>query len=323
MNRPRQLIALITGLCLAGTALRAADAPAVKPAPERPIAGTPAAGTATGTAPRSGVAAKNAVIPAAIAALSKEYTAHRKDPKSAKIRDKSDYFKENPSPEVTPESVLKGLETPVPGVAGVDVYVKWQLLSGVPGRFPDELLKRAVAVYRNAPIPPYAHPGLDRRNLTRAVNGMKKDQVASVQKQFDEKVGEAVEGNELFLAYRNELFARMPQKIEAINAGLEDVAERASRGLSAGALFDAVGAAIRSWSLADAKTVQARTMAGTIARLKATISEEDMKPYTKLDKDAKWGGANPAVDVKKLDELIKFLESGMGGSGGIKFKDDK
>jgi hypothetical protein len=326
MSQSRNLIALLTGLCLAGSGvtLRAADAPAAKPAQEKPLVGTAAAaGTATGAAARPGVAVRNTVIPAAIAALTKEYKAHLKDPKTAKARDKSNYFKENPSPEVTPESVLKGLETSVTGGPAVEAYVKWQLLSGVPGRFPDDLAKRAAAVYRNAPLPPYAHPGLDRRNLTRAVSGMKKEQVAGTQKQFDEKVAEVAGGNEVFIAYRNELNARMPQKIEAINAGLEDISERASRGLNANALFDAVGAAIRSWSLGDAKPGQAKSMAGTIARLKATVSEDDVKPYTKLDKDAKWAAAGPAVDVKKLDDLVKFLESGMGGTGGLKFKDDK
>jgi hypothetical protein len=267
--------------------------------------------------------AKNTVIPAAMAALAKEYKAHQKDPKSAKVRGKSDYFKENPSPEVTPESVLKGLESTVSGGPAVEAYVKWQLLSGVPGKFPEDLAKRAVAVYRYAPAPPAAHPGLNKKNLTRAISGLKKEQAAGVQKQFDEKVGEATEANAVFLAYRDELFGRLPQTYEALGAGLEDVSERASRGLNAGKLFDLVGGGIRNWALGDAKTGQARSMAGTVARLKATVSEDDLKPYTKLDKDAKWAAAGPAVDVKKLDELIKFLESNTAGGGGIKFKDGK
>src|SRR6266568_4262795 len=48
---------------------------------------------------------------------------------------------------VTAEAVVKALEASVSGGPGVQAYVKWQLLSAVVGKFPDDLVKRAIAVY--------------------------------------------------------------------------------------------------------------------------------------------------------------------------------
>jgi hypothetical protein len=163
------------------------------------------------------------------------------------------------------------------------------------------------------------HPGIHKRELSQI--RVQKNEVSALQKQFDERIGQANEANEVFIQYRDELFARMPTKLEAISAGLEDVSERVARGLNANLIFDSVANAIRTWSLSDAKAGQAKAMAGAIENLKAQVSRDENKPYTKLGVDAKWAAGLPTVDVKKLDELAKFLESGAGGSGGLKFKD--
>jgi hypothetical protein len=301
------ILTVATSLCLSGVPTRAADAPEK---PETP-AKTPA--------PTAKPPLKNTAVPAAIAALTKEYKAYQTDPKTAKLRAKSDYFKENPSDEITPDAIMKGLETTISGGGGLEAYVKWQLLSGVQGKFPDELVKRAIAVYRRAPAPG-PHPGMNKRDLSRAVNGLKKEGVSSAQSKFDAAIEQAAEANEVFIQYRDELFARLPGKIEAISAGLEDVSERVARGLNANLIFDSVANAIRSWALGDAKAGQAKAMAGSIESLKAQVAKDDNKPYTKIGADAKWAAGTATNDVKKLDELVKFLEANSSG-GGLKFKD--
>jgi len=271
-------------------------------------------------------APKGKVVALAVAALQKEYQAFLKDPHGATIRTKCDYFKTNPTDEATPEAILKALEGSVAGGPGVESYVKWQLLSGVPGKFPDDLLKRALAVYHRAPLPE-AHPGVDRRALGRLVNGYnRKEQIAETQTEFNHAVERLKDVNHPILVYRDELFARLPVKLEAIYAGLEDVSERAGQGLNVTGIFDNVSATIRSWAITEAKPGQARGMTDTVSRLRDQVTREDAKPYTKIEdsKPVKWKAEQWLIDPKKFDELIKFLEANANtsnGGGGLKFKD--
>ena len=52
---------------------------------------------------------------------------------------------------VTPEVILTELEKTLSTDARADVYVKWQLLSGIDGKFPEALTARAIRAYRNTP----------------------------------------------------------------------------------------------------------------------------------------------------------------------------
>jgi len=301
----RRLAGLLGVMCLIGVTAHAADAPAGKTVAAKP---------------------RGNLLAPAIAELQKEYQAYTKDPKTNKLRDKCDYFgKSNPAgTDVTPEVVIKALEQSVAGGREAEAYVKWQLLSAVPGKFGEDLYKRAVVVYRRSPAP-VAHPGADRRQLTRDVRGMKKEQVADVQREFDQAVEQVREENKVLLKYRDELFARLPYKLEALNAGLEDTAERISRGLNATGIFDNVAAGIRSWAISDAKAGQVQSMIGTVQHLKEMSGDEN-KPYTKVyeDKNAvKWKAEGHTLDPKKPEELMKFLESNAAAGGGLKFKDGK
>src|SRR5690242_19189559 len=124
MPLPRHRIVLLAALALS----LAAAAPRPKPAP----AAKPRGASTT--------------LAAAIITLQMEYQAYEKDPRSHTIRTKSDFFAEHPAPDATPDAVMKALEGSVSGGAGVESYVKWQLLSAIPGKFAPERLKRGIAV---------------------------------------------------------------------------------------------------------------------------------------------------------------------------------
>jgi hypothetical protein len=269
---------------------------------------------------------RTATVAPAIAALQKEYQAYIKDPKSNRIRIKSDYFKDHPSPEVTPDIILKALETSVSGGPSVEAYVKWQLLSAVPGKFPDDLIKRAVAVYHRAPMPAEPHPGLDHRTLKKAIRNIKKEQVPEVQKELNEAVEQFRDANEVIIAYRDDLSSHLPVKLDVLYAGLEDVSERASHGLNANVIFGNVAAGIRSWAITEAKASQVQAIGQTVLNIRDALALEENKPYTKLIDEKgviKWQSYATGVDPKKIDELIKFLENNASGpsAGGLKFKD--
>ena len=310
MVRLHGVIAAFVGATFAGswgTASNAADPPAkVTPAAAKPT--------------------KGVTMRQAIESLSKEYQAYLKDPKSTSIREKSNFFVENPSPEATPENILKALEGTVSGGRAVEAYVKWQLLSGVPGKFPEELLKRAVAVYRRAPAPVTGHPGLDRRTLDGMARRFRKDDMSQVNKEFGEAVERFKDANDVILDYRGELFAHLPEdRPEVMYAGLEDVALRASYGIGAQGFLDNVAAGMRTWAVADAKPGQARSMAEVVYRLREQYGE--FKPYAKLAEDKgmiKWQGGGAPIDGKKVDELERFLATttSTAAGGGLKFKGD-
>jgi hypothetical protein len=269
---------------------------------------------------------KPPIVVMAVAALQKEYQAHVKEPKKNSIRSKSDYFKQNPSPDATPEAILKALEGSVSGGYPADAYVKWQLLSGLPGKFPEELVKRAVAVYRRAPAPAN-HPGVDHRAMNRAIMGVQKDRISAVQKEFDAAVADVDRMNHIVLEYRDDLYSHLPQTFEVLSAGLADAGERALCGLNANGFFDNVSGGIRSWVLAKAKPDQVRNLASEAVQVKNAVEKDASKPYNKLvdENGVKWKSAGAMIDGKKLDELIKFLQANeaASGGGGLKFKDDK
>jgi hypothetical protein len=300
MTGSRRLIVLLGVFCLSLPAL-AEVAP--KAAPVRP---------------------KGPVLAPAISALQKEYQAYLKDPRANTIRTKSDYFKDHPNPEVTPEVIVKALEGSVSGGAATAAYVKWQLLSAIPGKFPDELLKRAITVYHNAPMPS-ENPGMDHKALKRAINGIRKEEIPGIQKEFDQAMAHFREGNEVFLSYRDDLYSRLPVKLDAIYAGLEDVEERAGRGLNANGIFDNVAAAIRSWSITEAKPEQVNAIGNIVVNIKNALALEENKPYTKIvdEKGIKWKAEGTGVTPKKIDGLITFLQTSASGpqAGGLKFKD--
>ena len=314
MGRAHHLIAMAAALCLSGS-VRAADA-ASKTAPaEKPSAIAPAT-------PKRPVN-----LAPQVAELQKEWQANQKDPKASKLRAKPDYFKEHPNPDVTPEVIVKALESSVSGGPGAEAYVKWQLLSGIPAKFPEELVRRAIAVYHRAPELE-SHPGFNRRELKRAIMGKKTRDATEIQHELSEAVGQMKDRNDVILDYRNELYAKLPGKLEVYQAGLEDAADRAGRGLNANGIFDNVSAGLRGWAIGEAKPGQVNGMISAVRRLRDRVTREDARPYAKIADDkgmAKWDVAGYAIDPKKIDELIQFLENNAAGAagGGLKFKDSK
>jgi hypothetical protein len=262
------------------------------------------------------VPGKNTAITQAITALSQEF-------KSNQLREKSDYFGKAPSPEVTPPAIVEALERPIPGGPRAEAYVKWQLLSAIPGKFPEDLAKRVLAVYRRAPYPA-EHPGLDRRNLDRTVGGLRKEEMAAANKEFARLIQRLNQANEPILAYRAGLFERLPGGYDEFAAGLADLHLRVSHGLKSDRFFDTVAAGIRSWTI-GADRGQLGAIGNGLYELKAALDQRNAKPYKEIfeDKGVKWK-TDQAIDPKKIDVLIEFMEQAANSpAGGLKFKNEK
>ena len=294
-----------------------ANAPAKPDAPAHPAAGG------------RHVDPGQAAVTQAVAALLKEWADYQKKPESAKLRTDPTYFTDNPSTDVTPEAVLNGMEKPIPANASAQSYVRWQLLSGVQGKFDDKLTGRVLRLYYNAPQP-LAHPGFGRADLDQILFRLDKTPPAVEQanKQFSAAIERVKAANDVVLRYRDELYTRLPATGEAIEAGLRDVANRVRVGADAQTLQAQVSAAIQSWSAAGAKPAQMMAVAGTISALKDYADDHSHRPYEKIaiksNGDLEWREA-PAANIEQLVGEGKLLVNAADNPSEAKatFKKDK
>ena len=142
-NNRAMVWALMGGLAIAGAAPAAdmAKMDMAKPTAAKADSAKPATAKPD---PKATAAAMKAVQ-AAIAILQKEVVAHQKDPQSA-LRDKCNYFTDNPSTDLLPEVIVQALGSTISPDAPSDSYVKWQLLSGAPAKFDAETGRLAAAM---------------------------------------------------------------------------------------------------------------------------------------------------------------------------------
>lgn len=266
-------------------------------------------------------------------ALLKEYAAAKKEKAGEGLREKCDYFATDKPEDVTPELILAALERPTPGAdARADAYVKWQLLSGVVGRFPDNLKARALKVYRAIPSPG-PHPGLSKSLLERQLNAigtMKANAEAGINKDMTDAVARYRTAIEPVLSYRDELLSRIPPGYETIVAALADTYDRVTHGAPANEFWSTLSATIKSWALTEAEPGQLRQLAGAVAKLAETVKDEKCRPYYRVlwtdnesYKGLKWQSEGPITNDKSIVELSEFLaeQAKNPGAGGLKFKD--
>jgi hypothetical protein len=270
-----------------------------------------------------------AAVNAAVAALVKEAQAGFKDP-TIKLREKCDYFVEKPSAEVTPETILMGLERSQNGDPRVDAYVKWQLLSAMTAPFSEELGPRAAMAYRRAPEP-FNHPGMDRRALTTAlyrVGTSKKDRMEEVNKGFTETVAKTDANNLYILRYRKDLYSRLPVSGDSLMAGLEDTMTRVRHGVAAQDIWEPVSGSIQSWALsADGR--QRDAMLQMMTGLLKTIKDNNFKPYVRViwSDDPKTMGMRwedrMSLEDAKVQAAIDSIRNSAKMLGDAGFKDKK
>jgi hypothetical protein len=227
------------------------------------------------TAPKPAAAAADAgkkalaAVQAAVQSLTKEVAAHEKDPKTP-LREKSNYFAENPSPDVTPEAVLQALVSKVRPDAAGDSYIKWQLLSAVSGKFDEKLGPTAADALMKA-AKPLPRPGIsydDRRQLEPMLRGVQtNDDAATINKKLDDLVSAWEEKNKPVLAYRDELYAKLPTGPATLLARLQDGAQRGEAGIDSNIMMKGIVDDIAQWSSHDAPAKDCLTMADQVQHI--------------------------------------------------------
>lgn len=263
--------------------------------------------------------AESALIDAAVVELKREYAAHLKSPDASPLRPQSTYFLDNPpAAAVSPEAILTGLEKSVSNDPRLTAYVRWQLLSAAPKQFPDEpkVLQRLSNAYRRAPLPP-PRVGVspqDQAKLDAALTGARKEDDAALSVKLEEIAAAEAAANRPMLAYRDELYSRLPQGYDSLLAGFADAHDRTAVA-AGGGTTDAHAAKVvkdaQAWAQSgQADPKQCAHLAEVVARLRHVRSPPYYARAT-LRRGAdklSWSTKTDAVySPRKLSDLEKIL----------------
>jgi hypothetical protein len=290
--------------------------------------------TALGSPVRAAPPAKPTAAPVqpAIVALLKEY--HEALKKNFEgLRDKSDYFAKNKPADVTPEVILAALERPIGSDPRAEAYVKWQLLSAVEAKFPEELKARALRVYRNAPAPG-THPGADHTFLERKLRRIgitNSEQEEPINKEVSRAITQYRLSIEPILSYRDELYSRMPSGYDTYTVALADLYTRVSNGAPATKFWQDLMGSMRAWALGSTNATQMRQIAADVERIYNVVKDDRNKPFYRVTwvKDNNYMGlrwvAQGTIDQDgTMQEFAHWLQEHANNpsAGGLNFKDD-
>jgi hypothetical protein len=252
----------------------------------------------------------------AIAALLAEYQAAMKDNKEDSLRSKSDYFTKEKNTAITPEIILTELEKTVSTDPRADVYVKWQLLSGIDGKFPDTVAARAIRAYRNAPLPP-DHPGIKHDALQKALNRMGATK-ANLETPINKELTDAIDKYKVtvkpFVAYREEFYTKLQPSYDMFEAAFFDMYTRASHGADAYDMWKTMDKDIRAWALKSNESQHMAALSADLNKLYKLVNDEKNKPYYRVmwmkDRYAeglKWQSEGVAGNTKSMGEIADWL----------------
>jgi len=267
-----------------------------------------------------------AAVDAAIRAIGREYADAQSGGK-AKLRTSCNYFRENRSEDVTPQVIVGALERGARDDSAQAYYVKWQLLSGIDGNVPDDLIARALAVYKDfAPLE--QQPGMKqetRSDLELRRRACREDGVTDLNKHLGDMQDKANDANAPILKFRDELYSRLPPSYDVIAAGFCDAIDRLKAGADSKSIVDATATATRQW-MPTAEESQLRTMADALKTLEKERGTQyyDSVSWSDTTHKANFYRKTPALDKRTIDQLVKDLNEQANNPtpGGLKFKDE-
>jgi hypothetical protein len=273
----KRVFTLVASLSLSAAASvgGATSRPSIHPA-------TTTTTTAATTRPahRNAVAAKVA-LRAAVAALTKEYERFQRDPIQNGLRQSCNYFLDHPDPDLAPDVLLAVLANASGGDPHLAAYLKWQLLSGLPETPDDEAAaKQLLVAYRSAPLP-RARPGAsadDQRRLERFTQSARQGDESDIERRLDAAVADVRRLNAPVLAYRDELYRRLPKTPETFAAAMDDLLARANAVADGKDLVKALAKDVRAW-LASADAPPARQTLAALARAARRLADTKGPQY--------------------------------------------
>lgn len=205
----------------------------------------------------------------AVAAMTREFELFLRKPSSS-VRTSSDYFKGKS--DIAPDAITAALQGEGPDPR-VSAYVKWQLLSGLPDRLDGDVARQVLHAYHAAPAP-LMRPGVsnaDRQKLDQLLAGVKQGDEGPIVEQFEAAVNEVRRGNTPILAYRDELYRRLPKNFDTFAVALDDLQQRQNASAEGKETVKLLIKDMRDWSVSEAATPQALTaLSRAVRRLGST-----------------------------------------------------
>lgn len=257
--------------------------------------------------------AEATVLDAAVAELKREYAAHQKDPDKSRLRPQCGYFVDHPV-QLSGESILDALERPLGEDPRLVAYVRWQLLSGAPPKFDAKLLPRVLKAYEKAPAPPprFGMASDEKAKLDALLLKARREDDAALSVKLEERFAQDAEANKPVLAYRDELYARLPPSYESLVAGFRDAHDRTSAAAGGGA-YDAHAKRVvqdaQVWAQSgSADPEQCARLAELVARLRFVRSPPYYARASWRNDRVAWSTRTDGVySPKKLADLEKVL----------------
>jgi hypothetical protein len=253
--------------------------------------------------------AQKAAVDSAVDALRKEVAANQKNPKAA-LRTQADFFADKKPAVLTPDAVLTALEQPIPGDVRAAAYIRWQLMSVLPEKLDEALVERALAIYRQAPLPlpRYGLGAADQAVLESALQDARKQDDVLLNARLQKSVTAVAEKNRPIIAYRDEWYRRLPKGPRVLVFGLLDALERGTVAAGAEDWVPTVIADIENWALLEATPAQCAAMADVVGQLRVkSIPTYYAEAAVRRDK-LTWVKKADTIDPrKKLTHLHELL----------------
>ena len=201
--------------------------------------------------PPKGSQARSPEVDKAVAELKREYGAFVRNREAAPLRTACNYFKEDAAGTIPPEAVLAALERRMPGDARECAYVKWQLLSALPAEPDAPTVQRLVKVYQRAPVPAprYGASKQDQRKLDGLLVGAKPEDDVRLNDGLEKLAEQAAATDRAVIAFRDELYRRLPPSREKFLAALQDAHARVTAAADKEKLAEALEADLPGWAL--------------------------------------------------------------------------
>lgn len=262
----------------------------------------------------------------AVKELTQEFAEAAKK-KEAPARTTSNYFLEKPSAAVTPESVANALTRRLNRDEEVDAYIKWQLLSAVPGKFEQAQVSMALRAYQSAPRLK-SMPFMSEQEVAQIREALKSANTQEKASQIEQRIRSARDAvapqNTMLLHYRQALYAKMPASLETIRAALQDAYERVNAGIGPREIMTEIDAAVRHWALGGVPAGQLRSLGNLLAQLNtAKVNSGAASVYWNADRKTASLRMTPGLNEgRAMQNMISFVEEQLKDpGGGIKMRE--
>jgi hypothetical protein len=172
------------------------------------------------------------------------------------------------------------------------------------------MLDRAIAIYRQAPLPAprYGLGAAEQAVLEAALQDARKQDDVVLNAQLEKSVKAVADRNRPLVAYRDEWYRRLPKVPKAFVVGLVDAYERSTVAAGAEDWVPTVIADIESWASLEASPRQCAAMADVVGQLRArTPPPYYAEAAVRRDK-LTWVKKSDTIDPrKKLTHLHELL----------------